>query len=199
MADDEVLAREYERNMRSVRNDAKIDAAKMMAEKANAELMVAVKADANMATDLTEFLAKKTALTAKFNAESDATKKATLTASIADINEAKTRITDERVKAAAAIKKLTAAVSKADADALTIEAEIAAGDAEADLREAAEQSAAVDGHIEDLEAQAGNIEVEMALATDEVEKERLKAALVDLTTALEATKKVKQESEDVVD
>jgi hypothetical protein len=86
MADDEVLAKEYERNMTNVRNTARIDAAKMFAEKANAELMVAVKADANMATDLTELVTKKTALTTKMAAESDATKKSLLTARIADIN-----------------------------------------------------------------------------------------------------------------
>jgi ElaB/YqjD/DUF883 family membrane-anchored ribosome-binding protein len=38
----------------------------------------------------------------------------------------------------------------------------------------------------------------MALATDETEKERLQAELTKLATALEDTKRVKQESEDVV-
>lgn len=63
--DDWRLIDEYETNIREVRNGFRITKAKLIAERTNAELMVAIKQDMNMAEDRDDAEARRESITAK--------------------------------------------------------------------------------------------------------------------------------------
>jgi len=91
--DDRRLVDEYEFNIRQVRNGYRVTKAKLIAERTNAELMVAIKNEMNMGEDLTDIGAAKTKLETKLAAEADATKQQALTAAITGLAERLTSIT----------------------------------------------------------------------------------------------------------
>mgnify|MGYP003958574271 CR=1 FL=1 len=129
--DDSRLIAEYQDNIRYVRNAFRITKAKLVAERTNAELMVAIKSEMNLGADLAEIDARTTQLQASLDAEADATVQATLQAQIDDLAAKVVAKTDRSAEWATKIETLTAKVTETSAVALTIEATIA--DEEAQL------------------------------------------------------------------
>lgn len=163
--------------MKTVRNSSRIRAAKLVAEKANAELMTAIKEDMNLATDITDATGKIGTLATKIAAEADAVKKAALQAK-------KTRLEDEvgaartrRSALADDLGKLKDKLSKTEAEAVGIESTIAEEQAEDDFEEAKVKAEEVDRRIEFQEAEEAKLQVEIELSNDAAERKRLKALL----------------------
>jgi hypothetical protein len=118
------LLQEYDYNIRQVRNSFRITKAQLIAERTNAELMVAIKQEMNMGEDIVDLGAAKEALQAKLDAESDSTKQQVYTKEIGDLGERLVQIAQDKGKLAAVIARLTSRVTEADAEALTIGATI---------------------------------------------------------------------------
>jgi len=163
--------------MKTVRNSSRIRAAKLVAEKANAELMTAIKEDMNLATDITDATGKIGTLATKIAAEADATKKAALqakkTALEDEVGAARTR----RGALATDLGKLKDKLSKTEAEAVGIESSIAEKQAEDDFEEAKMKAEEVDRRIEFQEAEEAKLQVEIELSNDAAERKRLKALL----------------------
>jgi hypothetical protein len=124
-ADDERLVSEYDVNIRAVNNSLRVTKAKLVAERSNAELMVAIKGNMNLTVDLSDTEAKLEKLQADKAAESDNSKKLLFTKDIdaamiliANMKKEQTRLGEETTR-------ITLLVTTTGADALTIEARIA--------------------------------------------------------------------------
>jgi predicted nucleic acid-binding Zn-ribbon protein len=123
--DDWRLIDEYTYNIRQVRNSLRITKAKLVAERTNASLMVAIKQEMNMGEDIIDINALKDKKQAKLDAETDSTKQQVLTKEIGDLNERLISVAQAKSGLSTTIQDLTAKVTETSALALTIDATIA--------------------------------------------------------------------------
>lgn len=169
--DDERLIEEYETNIREVRNGFRITKAKLVSERTNAELMVAIKQDMNMAEDRADIDTRREAITLKL--ETAASDKADeLNAEFERLGLRIGEILESRDTMALEIERLTAKVTETDALALTIEAVIADEEAALALDRAAAAEAALVTQLEELDGEIGNLEFYRDMAFDESERDQ---------------------------
>lgn len=124
MEDDDILIRELIINRRKISQTARIDAARIAAEKANAELLTALKEDENAAQDIKDNNEKKEKLEKRVKTEKDDTKKKALQKKINGINN--TGLENRRKGLVARIKNTKDRLAKRDANVIVVEADIAA-------------------------------------------------------------------------
>lgn len=166
---------EYDWNIRQVKNQFRITKAQLVAERTNAELMVALKNEMNADADIVDIGTRKTKLQTKLDAETDATKQAALTKEIGDLDAILAQITADKPELAATITTLTARVTETGSAALTIGARIANEEAGIALREANADYESLEFHADDLNSYKESLEVQIQMAWDEDEENQLKA------------------------
>lgn len=120
--DDQRLVDEYEYNIRQVRNSFRITKAKLIAERTNAELMVAIKQEMNFGEDIDMINERKDQIRDKLATEEDFDKIDALDVEWDQLGEDITYAVEERARLGNEIQSLTAKVSETLSYSLTIAA-----------------------------------------------------------------------------
>ena len=150
--------------------------------------MVALKNEMNMDADIEDIGERKTKVQAKLDAETDATKKSTLTKEIAEMDAILGQITADKPKLAAVITTLTARVTETGSAALTIGARIAYEEAGYDLIEAKDELDALEEHAAEEESWKVDLEVQIQMGSDEDELTLLNKAMAEVNKEIELIK-----------
>jgi len=122
--DDQRLVDEYDFNIRQVRNSFRITKAQLVAERTNAELMVAIKQEMNFGEDIEMIDDRKTVIRERLLTEEDVDKMDLLDVEWDELSEQLEHSITERAGLQVLISDLIARVTEMDAVALTITAVI---------------------------------------------------------------------------
>jgi hypothetical protein len=178
--DDQRLVDEYEYNIRQVRNSFRITKAKLLAERTNAELMVAIKQEMNFGEDIDMIDARKDQIREKLSTEEDLDKMDALDAEWDQLGEDLEWSIDERARLQNEIQSLTAKVADTLSYSLTISAIIDSEEAQIAMDDQAWREFELNEAIMTLETDISNYEMQYQFSFDELQQNQIQSILNDL-------------------
>jgi hypothetical protein len=167
--DDQRLVDEYEYNIRQVRNSFRITKAKLVAERTNAELMVAIKQEMNFGEDIDMIDLRKDAIRDRLLTEEDFDKMDELDLEWDELSEQLEYSVHERARLQNEIQDLTARVTEMDAVALTITAVIDNEEAQIALDQQADREWTTQLNLMSLQTEISGYEMQLAFTFDDLQ------------------------------
>jgi len=178
--DDQRLVDEYEYNIRQVRNSFRITKAKLVAERTNAELMVAIKQEMNFGEDIDMIDLRKDAIRDRLLTEEDVDKMDELDVEWDDLSEQLEFSVEERARLQNEIQDLTARVTEMDAVALTITAVIDNEEAQIALNDQYDREWTTQLNLMALQTEISGYEMQLAFTFDDLQMANYTAILEGL-------------------
>jgi len=168
-------------NILQVRDTFRVRNADLLAQKAVAELAVAIKGNMNADTESKTNETTIKTVTEKLAKEVDAAKKKKFQARIDRLTKANKEIAAGKAERGKKINELAKARAAANAAKVVVQAKIAAEGAQRDVNRARQAKNRTAEMLETLQGEVGGLEVEVQMAEDDNEAKRIKAQMAKIT------------------